>query len=46
MENACHIWRGKTSKEAVMAQECEAGKELFVDGMSDTLPCVADTPML
>jgi transposase len=37
-----HVWREKTGKEVVMAQEREPGKELFVDWMGDTLPCVVD----
>ena len=37
-----HQWREKTGKEVVMVQEREPGKELFVDWMGDTLPCVMD----
>lgn len=36
------VWREKTGKEVVMAREREPGKELFVDWMGDTLPCVVD----
>ena len=35
-------WRVSTGKEVVMAREREAGRELFVDWMGDTLYCVAD----
>jgi transposase len=35
-----HQWREQTGKEVVMVQEREAGKELFVDWMGDTLECV------
>ncbi len=33
-------WRERTGKEVVMAREREPGRELFVDWMGDTLPCV------
>lgn len=35
-------WRGNTGKNVTMHQEREAGKELFVDWMGDTLPLVID----
>jgi transposase len=36
-------WRVATGKEVVMAREREAGRELFVDWMGDTLACVTDS---
>lgn len=36
-------WRVATGKEVVMAREREPGRELFVDWMGDTLPCVIDS---
>lgn len=36
-------WLGETGKNVVMAREREAGKELFVDWMGDTLSCVMDS---
>jgi len=41
----CHryeLWRVRTGKKVVMAREREPGRELFVDWMGDTLPCVTD----
>jgi transposase len=36
-------WRNASGKEVVMLQDREAGKELFVDWMGDTLSCVVDS---
>jgi transposase len=36
-------WRNASGKDVVMVQEREAGKELFVDWMGDTLECVRDS---
>jgi transposase len=36
-------WKAAIGKDVVMAQSREPGKELFVDWMGDTLPCVLDT---
>jgi transposase len=36
-------WKHQTGKEVVMVQQREPGKELFVDWMGDTLPCVLDS---
>lgn len=36
-------WKGHSGKSVTMHQEREAGKELFVDWMGDTLPLVVDT---
>jgi len=35
-------WRNETGKHVVMVQNREPGRELFVDWMGDTLPCVTD----
>ena len=35
-------WKDKTGKHVILAQEREPGKELFIDWMGDTLPCVMD----
>ena len=37
-----NAWKEDTGKEVVLPQEREPGKELFVDWMGDTLPCVVD----
>lgn len=37
-----NTWKEDTGKEVVLPQEREPGKELFVDWMGDTLPCVVD----
>ena len=36
-------WKACVGKDVVMVQEREAGKELFVDWMGDTLECVLDS---
>lgn len=36
-------WKDGTGKNVTMHQEREAGKEMFVDWMGDTLPCVVDS---
>ena len=41
----CHRyldWKNETGKHVIMVQNREPGKELFVDWMGDTLPCVTD----
>ena len=38
-----HKWRNTSGKDVVMVQQREPGKELFVDWMGDTLPCVYDS---
>ncbi len=35
-------WKKKTGKKVVLPQEREPGKELFIDWIGDTLPCVTD----
>ena len=35
-------WKDNTGKNVVMPQEREPGKELFIDWIGDTLPCVVD----
>lgn len=35
-------WKKATVKKVVLPQEREPGKELFIDWMGDTLPCVVD----
>lgn len=35
-------WKKATGKKVVLPQEREPGKELFIDWIGDTLPCVAD----
>ena len=35
-------WKDATGKKVVLPQEREPGKELFVDWVGDTLPCVTD----
>ena len=35
-------WKKATGKKVVLPQEREPGKELFIDWMGDTLPCVVD----
>jgi len=37
------LWQNQTGKHVVMVQEHEPGRELFVDWMGDTLPCVVWT---
>ncbi len=36
-------WRERTGKDVIMARERLPGRELFVDWMGDTLPCVIDS---
>ena len=35
-------WKDKNGKNVVLPQEREPGKELFIDWIGDTLPCVVD----
>ena len=35
-------WKDATGKHVILPQEREPGKELFIDWMGDTLPCVTD----
>ena len=35
-------WKKKTGKKVVLPQEREPGKEMFIDWIGDTLPCVTD----
>lgn len=35
-------WKDSTGKKVVLPQEREPGKELFIDWIGDTLPCVTD----
>lgn len=35
-------WKDATGKKVVLPQEREPGKELFIDWVGDTLPCVVD----
>lgn len=35
-------WKKETGKNVVLPQEREPGKEMFIDWMGDTLPCVTD----
>lgn len=35
-------WKEETGKEVVLPQERDPGKELFIDWIGDTLPCVVD----
>ena len=35
-------WKKETGKKVVLPQEREPGKELFIDWIGDTLPCVTD----
>lgn len=35
-------WKKATGKKVVLPQEREPGKELFIDQIGDTLPCVVD----
>ena len=35
-------WKDKTGKDVILPQECEPGRELFIDWIGDTLPCVVD----
>ena len=35
-------WQDETGKHVIMAQNREPGRELFVDWIGDTLPCVVD----
>lgn len=35
-------WKKATGKKVVLPQEREPGKELFIDWVGDTLPCVVD----
>lgn len=35
-------WKKATGKKVVLPQEREPGKELFIDWIGDTLPCVTD----
>ena len=35
-------WKKATGKKVVLPQEREPGKELFIDWIGDTLPCVVD----
>lgn len=37
------LWQEQTGKHVVMPRERDPGKELFVDWMGDTLPCVTDS---
>ena len=37
-----HRWKNETGKNVIMHQEREPGKEMLVDWMGDTLPCVVD----
>jgi len=36
-------WKKQTGKKVVLPQEREPGKEMFIDWIGDTLPCVLDT---
>lgn len=35
-------WKKKTGKKVILPQEREPGKEMFIDWIGDTLPCVTD----
>jgi len=35
-------WQNETGKRVIMVQEREPGREMFVDWIGDTLPCVVD----
>lgn len=36
-------WKKKSGKEVTLPQEREPGKEMFIDWIGDTLPCVRDS---
>ncbi len=35
-------WKKSSGKDVILPQEREPGKELFIDWIGDTLPCVRD----